>query len=420
MNIQKKEQKTILRFLLIGLIAFMFIPLSLNFFRPDPFLNVLRFIFFIFFISLYLFNKTTQRTEMTIHILLVGLYSILAIGFYVQKNTDVASIWLLAIPLFAFILLKPKVALFYSALAFFTIFLLFQLHPESASFMEKFRVIAFGFFLIGTLYILSKSRKNAWNETEEHLNNLEYKVEEALAEKLEQEKLLIHTSKLATLGELLSSIAHQWKQPIASIAAINMNLRIQEELSKNTNDNRIKLIDQLEEQTDFMSKTMDDFRSFFKANDKETAFTINKASIELTKLFDKSFQAQGININQCVSDNIEVFGYSNMYKQALLNIITNAKDAIHENKTDNTDIDITYDKDDTFGIVTVQDHAGGITEDILSKIFEKNFTTKGENGSGIGLAMTKEIIEDFCHGKLRVENTVDGAKFSIYIPLHQS
>jgi signal transduction histidine kinase len=108
-----------------------------------------------------------------------------------------------------------------------------------------------------------------------------------------------------------------------------------------------------------------------------------------------------------------------MYKQALLNIITNAKDAIHENKPDNTDIDISYDKDDTFGIVTIKDHAGGIPEEILSKIFEKNFTTKGENGSGIGLAMTKEIIEDFCHGKLSVENTDDGAKFSIYIPLYE-
>jgi signal transduction histidine kinase len=252
------------------------------------------------------------------------------------------------------------------------------------------------------------------------MNNLERKVNKALEQKLEQEKLLIHTSKLATLGELMSSIAHQWKQPISTISAISMNLRLKEELSESSDISKLKLCDELEEQTEFMSKTMDDFRSFFKAREEESAFTLNIVSQRLIGLFDKNFKAQNINIHQCESDNIEVFGYSNMYKQALLNIISNAKDAINETKPSNTNIDIAYSKDDTYGIVTVEDHAGGIAQEVLDKVFEKHFSTKGENGSGIGLAMAKEIIEDFCHGKIRVDNTDDGTRFNIYIPLHQS
>lgn len=420
MNLRESEQKNTLRFFLIGIIAFMSIPLSLEFFLHDHTLLTFKITLFVFFTTLYLLNQKTQKTELITHILLLGLFTVLVIAFYTVGNSDIGSIWLLAIPLFSFVLVNKKQSLLYSALALATMYILFVIYPESASFMEKFRLFTFGLFLIGILYALSRSRAKAWAETEDYMHNLEHKVEEALAQQLEQEKLLIHTSKLATIGELLSSIAHQWKQPIATISAINMNLRIKEELSERPDNDKLKLSDQLEEQTKFMSKTMDDFRLFFKAKDAETAFDLTTASNKLISLFDKSFESQGIHIKSRKSDTIEVFGYSNMYKQALLNIITNAKDAINEKKADNTDIDIAYTKDDSFGIVTIEDHAGGIPQDILNKIFEKHFTTKGKDGSGLGLAMTKEIIEDFCHGRLSVENTDDGAKFSIYIPLHHS
>ena len=420
MTPRETEQRTTLHFFLIGMTVFMFIPFTLELFHYDSTLFTIKIILFIFIVSLYFLNQKTQKTELVAHILLLGFYTILIIGLYAHNNSDIASIWLWVIPLLSFILLTPKQSLIYSILAFSTMLAFFILYPESASFMEKFRLHIFGLFLIGTLYLLSISRTKAWDEAENYMNNLEEKVEEALQQKLEQEKLLIHTSKLATLGELFSSITHQWKQPISTISAISMNLRLKEELSESSDASKLQLCDQLEEQTVFMSNTMDDFRSFFKATEEENTFTLNIASQRLIGLFDKNFKSQNININQCESDNIEVFGYSNMYKQALLNIISNAKDAINENKPNNTNIDIAYSKNDTFGIVTIEDHAGGIAQEMLDKVFEKHFTTKGENGSGIGLAMAKEIIEDFCNGKIRVENTKEGARFSIYIPLHQS
>jgi signal transduction histidine kinase len=419
MTLRETEQKTTLRFFLIGIVAFMFIPLTLELFNHNQTLLTIKIILFIFFMTLYFVNQRTRKTELITHILLFGVYTVLTVGFYLVKNSDIASIWLLAMPLLSFILLSPKQSLLYSILAVITMSAFFIVYPESASFMEKFRLLAFSLFLIGALYILSRSRSKAWNETEDYMNNLERKVNKALEQKLEQEKLLIHTSKLATLGELMSSIAHQWKQPIATLSAISMNLRFKEELSESADVGKLQLCEQIEEQTAFMSKTMDDFRSFFKAKEQESVFLLNMASEELIRLFDKNFKAQNITINHHESENIEVFGYSNMYKQALLNIISNAKDAINENKPHNTDIDITYAKDDTFGIVTIEDHAGGIAQEVLNRVFEKHFSTKGENGSGIGLAMTKEIIEDFCHGKISAENTDEGAKFSIYIPLHQ-
>jgi signal transduction histidine kinase len=420
MTLRETEQKITLRFFLIGITVFMFIPFSLELFHYNKILLTIKIILFIFFLSLYIINQKTQKTELITHVFLLGSYSIMTVGFYITQNSDMASIWLLVLPLLSFILLTPKQSLLYSLLAFTTMLLFFIIYPESASFMEKFRLQIFSLFLIGILYLLSISRSKAWDEAEDYMNNLEDKVEEVLAQKTEQQKLLVHTSKLATLGELVSSIAHQWKQPISTISAISMNLRLKEELSESADISKLKLCDELEEQTEFMSKTMDDFRSFFKAREEESAFTLNIVSQRLIGLFDKNFKAQNINIHQCESDSIEVFGYSNMYKQALLNIISNAKDAINETKPSNTNIDIAYSKDDTYGIVTVEDHAGGIAQEVLDKVFEKHFSTKGENGSGIGLAMAKEIIEDFCHGKIRVDNTDDGTRFNIYIPLHQS
>lgn len=420
MTLKETEQKTTLRFFLIGTVVFMFIPLAVEFFQHNATLLTLKTILIIFFVTLYFVNQKTQKTELIIHIFLLGLYTVLTVGFYMLDNSDIASIWLLVLPLFSFILLNPQQSVFYSILAFMTMSAFFVIFPESTSFMQKFRLLAFSLFLLGTLYFLSRSRSKAWDETQDYMNNLEKKVEDVLEEKLEQEKVLIHTSRLATLGELLSSITHQWKQPITTISALSMNLRLKEELSENSDISKLQLCDQLEEQTEFMSKTMDDFRSFFKAKEAEGVFALNTASQTLINLFDKNFKAQNISINQSESDDITVFGYSNMYKQALLNIISNAKDAIHENKPSNTNIDVLYAKDDTFGIVTVEDYAGGIPQEVLNKVFEKHFTTKGEKGSGIGLAITKEIIEDFCHGKISVENTNEGARFSIYIPLHQN
>ena len=417
MSFRQTEQKTILHFLLIGIITFMILPLGWELFYPNPTFLVIKISLLIFLSSLYLFNKTSQKTELTIHLLLIGIYAIFTSAMNIMNNTDIMSIWYFIIPLFAFILLSPRQALIYSVLIIITVPMSFVLYPESASALEKFRVITFGLFVIGTLYILAQSRNKAWEETEYHIQNLENEINEALKEKHEQKKLLIQTSKLAALGELLSSISHQWKQPLANISAINMNLRLQEELSGDADGNRIQLIDQLEEQTAFMSKTMDDFRSFFNAKDEQRSFGLSAASTGLIKLFGNSFKAQGINFNHVDAESIEVYGYSKMYKQALLNIITNAKDVINEKQPANKDIDISYAKDDTCGIVYITDHAGGIPQNIINRIFEKDFTTKGEKGSGIGLAMTKEIIEDFCHGKVSVENRDDGARFSIHIPL---
>ncbi len=420
MRLQESEQAEFLRSLLIGLIVFMIIHVVLRIFYPvDPFVMILNAVFLIFFVVLYFFYQKSQKSELVSHLLLSGAYIILVIDVVKSSNSDFMLVWLLTIPLFSHLLLTPRQALRYSLLVITTMVMFYLIYPDSMTFDEKYRTLAVTLLIVGTLAILAKSRMKAWDEVQKHVEGLEERVEEALQQEREQKKLLIQTSKLATLGELLSSIAHQWKQPLSSISIINMKLRLMEELSSQPDEERMSMIKRLEKQVEFMTTTMRDFRTFFKAKDEKKTFVLNSATEQMTELLAENFKAHniGINIKNAEADDIVVFGYENMYKQALLNLVVNAKDAIEKSASSDKGIDITFSQDETRGVVTVQDYAGRMPKTIMERVFEKGFTTKGEHGSGIGLAMSKEIIEDFCDGLLAVENTGEGTKFSIYIPL---
>ena len=416
---RKDEQKKFLKVILVGLILFMTIPIVVRYFHYSHLQAIINFVLLFFFILLYSINKKIDKPELISHVLIIGLLFVLTFENFMKEVKIIEIFWLWIIPIFSYLLLSMKQATIYSFITFIILIGLILTEPESMNFEEKYHILELYLFSFGVLYLFSKSRQTAWLEVEKHVSNLEDKVQVLLKEELEKEKLLIQTSKMASLGELLSNIAHQWKQPISIISVISINLTLDEELSDKRDEERLKLLRDLNNQVEFMTETMDDFRSFFKAKDELAIFEISTASYNLINLLIKNFDANNIMLNiENTENSIEVTGIENMYKQALLNIISNSIDAIKMNNSENTHIDILFDKDDQYGKISIQDYAGGIPNEILHKIFDKHFTTKGEKGSGIGLAMTKEIIEDFCHGKLEVENINGGARFTIFMPLN--
>ena len=237
---------------------------------------------------------------------------------------------------------------------------------------------------------------------------LAYKLKISLDEKKEQQELLVHQSKLASMGEMIGNIAHQWKQPLTYLSYNFMNLRERSKRNLLDDEHLNKKLDKADAQLEFMSQTIDNFKNFYLPNKEKEKFSIKQASLETLEIVSYEFEQKKIEVMMDVKKDIELESYKNEYKQVLLNLLTNAKDIFYQRKISSPKILITIDKH----YISVLDNAGGIPKEILPRIYEPYFTTKTGN-SGIGLYMSKMIVEKNMDAKLTVENYLEGALFKI-------
>jgi len=255
---------------------------------------------------------------------------------------------------------------------------------------------------------------NDLNET------LEERVSSEIKKQQEQEQLLIQQSKLASMGEMIGNIAHQWRQPLNALGLVMQNIYFSYEMDELTDEFMEKSVKKVNLLTDNMSKTIDDFRNFFKPNKGSEVFNLNGLVKDTLGLVDATFQHQDVKIRGFHDGEILVYGFPSEFSQTLLNVLNNAKDALLDNKINDAEVYINVGLDDNYGFVKVKDNAGGIPADILDKIFDPYFTTKDEGkGTGIGLYMSKIIVEQNMNGKLIVNNISNGAEFIIKIPLYK-
>jgi len=226
---------------------------------------------------------------------------------------------------------------------------------------------------------------------------ISYKMKTLKDEKEQQKELLVHQSKLASMGEMLGNIAHQWRQPLSRLGYILMNIE-----SKDKEKHHTQKLQEASVQMEFMSQTIDDFRDFFKPDKEKELFSLAKETQSVIEFI--AFEKIEIVLN--IIKDAEILNYKNEYKQVLLNLLTNAKDVLIERTISSPKI--TIDVDVT--TVKVSDNAGGIHLKNIEKIFEPYFSTKTK-GLGIGLYMSKVIIEKNMGGKFEVENGEEGAIF---------
>ena len=271
------------------------------------------------------------------------------------------------------------------------------------------------------LKLSNKKLKLKTLELEDLNNTLDARIKEEINTRKKQEQLLIQQSKLAEMGEMISMIAHQWRQPLSALSTLFQNVHLRyslNKLNKEYLDKQLLLSNAL---TGKMSKTIDDFRNFFQPNKEKVEFSIQTAIKQTIFLIDDSFKSNSIKINNTDSQDILIYGFESELSQVLLNIITNSKDAFLETKINKPNININTKIKDNSVQIFISDNAGGIEEEILDRIFEPYFSTKESyNGTGLGLYMSKMIIEQNMHGKLSVQNIKNGVEFSIYIPINKN
>ena len=235
-----------------------------------------------------------------------------------------------------------------------------------------------------------------------------------LEQKLLQQKddLILHQSKLASVGEMVGYIAHQWKQPL-NILFMNIQM-IELEDKEGVVDKKYfkKFITDSKTVVNFMSDTMDDFLGFFKT-DKDKKFSVLKSIEKPVKMLKPLFEKHGIKLNISGNDFF-INGCESEFQQVLLNLLNNARDAHLHNNTTNAHLNISCEVMDLIGIISIDDNAGGIPLELREKIFEPYFTTKArEDGTGIGLYMSRKIIHEKMNGELNFVSKNEGACFEV-------
>jgi len=246
---------------------------------------------------------------------------------------------------------------------------------------------------------------------------LQSEVHEKVAEIREKDELLMQKFRLATMGEMLENISHQWKQPLHKLSLVIQNYYFKHKLEGASLDELEKFNEQSSVLVAYMSSTIDDFRNFFNPQKEKEYFDLRENIEGVIEMLSSSMREEKIDINIGVSYGTKINGYANEFGQVLLNLFSNAKDAFVMNDIEGRQLKISIHETQEALIMKFRDNAGGIDTSILEKIFDPYFSTKGfKEGAGIGLYMSKMIIENSMHGKLSVENTNNGAEFTIMLP----
>jgi len=249
---------------------------------------------------------------------------------------------------------------------------------------------------------------------DQYKDRLEKRVQEEMENVSRKDNLLKEQSRLAAMGEMVDAIAHQWKQPLnaISMAADLIKSDPNDDFTfKASEVNEMSSI--IHHQIDHMTTTLSEFRSFFRPTKKSSDFSLAKCIDSVKVLLKDELTKNQIEIQQREQDDIIINGYENEFKHLILNLINNAKDAFIENEIKKRVIAIGYNETDEYILLQVVDNAGGIPKEIIDDIFHPNVTTKGDKeGTGIGLYMSSQIAQKH-HGKLSVQNTKDGARFTL-------
>ncbi len=261
-----------------------------------------------------------------------------------------------------------------------------------------------------TIEIANSSMKvNYLNRT------LEKRIKDEVLKNNLQNEQIQQQSRLTQMGEIISMIAHQWRQPLTAINATTNNLIFKlmlDDIDKKEFENELNLIS---DYSQHLSKTIDDFRGFFKEDKNKEVTSLSKIVNETLDIIKISLENKNIKIIESLCCNLSLETYPSEVKQVLLNLIKNAEDVLLVKEVKNPTITIeTLCSRDNNIILVVKDNGGGIPLDIIDKIFDPYFSTKKEkDGTGLGLYMSKIIIEEHCGGKMDISNDDDGAIFKI-------
>ena len=257
-------------------------------------------------------------------------------------------------------------------------------------------------------------RQESQKELVELNSLLEERISDEVLKNREKDALMFQQLRHAQMGEMISMIAHQWRQPLTAISTLTSGMKLDLVLGTPDFDVYEKSLDYVDEHVQHLSETINDFRNFFNPNKELEASDIQELVDNALSIVGASLKQHSIELKIDITTTKNVLVFSNEVTQMILNLLKNAQDVFEEKEILNPYITIKAYEEDSLTVVEISDNAGGIPETIIDKIFDPYFSTKdAKNGTGLGLYMSKTIVEEHCKGRLNVHNTSDGCCFVI-------
>lgn len=362
---------------------------------------------------------------------------------YIYEPSDLKHIWLFTYPIILLYFQNAKSGFYWLALMLCALFILpfqtfFEVH------YSLFQITYLGVALV-TVSVIMYFYQLKMNEVREiilkqqydlqHFNtelelkveektrelielneSLEAKVKDKIQELIAKDQLLTAQSKQAVMGEMISMIAHQWRQPLATITLQISNLHFRRLLNQEVSvEESDKVLSEISDSIMYLSDTIDDFQTYFQPQKEKSLIDVNELIQRAINFLRPRMKNLEMQINYDYQYEVMIETYENEMVQVILNIINNTIDAFMENKIQNPKIDIDLEESENSTVILIKDNAGGISKENISKIFEPYFSTKGKNGTGLGLYMCQMIVEKQFKGEIRVVSSMDETTFFIEI-----
>jgi signal transduction histidine kinase len=376
-------------FLLRGVLGYLMMFLSILF--TKEFLNTKqempRFNLFLNILMIFLLSISAIESNMDYTAFLYLIYVFSGIYVFLHKKNVMALLYTLGFLGFPLYLIFSNLAIL------FNIEFYFEYHYAKQIFtcIESFALTMALYFKIRTIV---------------------HEKTVAKEKALKSEALLLEQSRFASMGEMLASIAHQWRQPLSHLNMIMANLQLAFEHNQLDKNYMQKKTEEVDKQLKYMSSTVEGFSGFFATKNKKETFHLEEVIEYTLSLLESRLKKENISVKINVKEDTVYKNYKNELIQVLTIILNNAIDALVSNKTLEPNIEVFIVK----GCIVIEDNAGGIKESIVSKIFNPYFTTKHKaQGTGLGLYMAKTIVNNWIKGRLEVKNTQKGAAFSVIL-----
>ncbi len=450
-NIDSKKEGWLLKQKIDTLIWMLFIVIQLltvftviRFIKGDINTAIADGFGVLIFIILHKLLKKDNKYYNSISLIFISaLTLVITAGFFASDHDIIRATWFIAILTLAYYLRDAKGGLKW--LIFFIAIIIVSYFLNENPNIVGYIVIISNLILISTiLYFYDKIKQKEQSAILEQKNLLEQMVKDRtkelnkLNDNLEKEvkkevhkntikdKMMIQQNKMAMMGEMIGNIAHQFRQPLSAISSTSSSISIDIELGIHEEKSMKNKLNNIIEYVNHLSHTINDFRNFFKEDKEKTIFNLSQSIEKDLFIIESTTINSQIEIIKDFDENIELNTFKNELTQAILNILNNSKDALVEfvEQSQKRLIFISIQDKEEKAVIIIIDNAGGIDEQIIDKIFDEKFTTKAhKDGTGIGLFMTKQMIEDHMNGDIFVSNkefdydgiNYKGAQFKIVL-----
>ncbi len=372
---------------------------------------------------LFRYEKIAYQSALIYFVTLVSILYLYL--FYHGGIAKTGIMWSLSFPVFAFLLSNKRMGIFFSVIHFTMMIGIYSL-SQLDFFVVDYEAVVLRqtlsvYILISILAYVYQSKVQEKSDLLKSFNNeLKEKIELAVQTNREQELHIFEQTKQAQMGELIGMIAHQWRQPLNALSLIIQKVQIMHKrdalTSQMIEDNVSKSMTLI----DNMSTTINDFMNYLKVDREKHDFTLDNVASEIKSILFMRLDKEGVTLEFDLDEHIQIHSYKSELTHVLSNLIFNAIDAFEGKETTNKKIILSAIKDINKNIIeiSVKDNAGGIPKEVIDNIFNPYFTTKEQGkGTGIGLNMSKRIVETVLDGTITVDNSEDGAVFTVQLPL---